>query len=121
VTATVLAAMFGSIETVAWVMLGHVAVSLAIRMVAADRSLSVPLRSQWKTLRPVVLGSAAAWGVARALVDALTWAAPLTLVAALAAGTGVYLAVISLAEPGVIKTSSVKLRRTFKAAAAHQA
>ena len=105
VTATVLAAMLGNVETVAWVMLGHVAVSLAIRMAAADRSLSVPLGEQWKAIRPVLLGSAAAWCAARVVADSLTWASPLTLTAALAAGTGVYLAVISIAEPGVIKSS----------------
>ena len=110
--------MLGSVETVAWVMLGHVAVSLMIRMVAADRSLAVPLAEQWKAIRPVLFGSAAAWAVARALTDALTWTAPLTLTTALAAGAGVYLAVISIAEPGVIKSSSVKLRRTLQAAAA---
>ena len=117
IVATVLAASLGSIETVAWVMLAHVAVSLMIRMVAADRILSVPLGDQWRAIRPVLLGSAAAWAVARALADALTWAAPITLGAALVAGAGSYVAVISIAEPGVIRRSIEKLRRTIKAAA----
>ena len=103
VAATVLAAMLGNVTTVAWVMLAHVIVGLSIRMVAADRSLSVPFGEQWIAIRPALLGSAAAWAVARALADALTWPAPLALAAALAAGMGAYLAVISIAEPGVIR------------------
>jgi PST family polysaccharide transporter len=110
----ILAAMLGDIEIVAWVLLAHVAVSLAIRMVAAARRLDVPLHEQWRAVRPVLFGCAIAWAAARAVSDALTWAAPVTLIAALAAGAGAYLAVISIAEPGVVGRSIVQLRRILQ-------
>ena len=110
----ILAAMLGDIEIVAWVLLAHVAVSLLIRMVAAARWLEVPIREQWRAVRAVLLGCAVAWAAARAVSDALTWAAPLTLIAALAAGAGAYLAVISIVEPGVVARSIAQLRRTLQ-------
>jgi O-antigen/teichoic acid export membrane protein len=120
VAATVLAAALGTIETVAWVMLAHVTVSLLIRMVAAHRSLAVPLGAQWRTVRPVLLGSAVAWAAARGTADALDWAAAPTLLAALVAGAGAYLPVISLVEPGVIRRSAAELRRTLQARASQR-
>ena len=111
----ILAAMLGDIEIVAWVLLAHVAVSLLIRMVAAAaRWLEVPVREQWRAVAAVLLGCAVAWAAARAVSDALTWAAPLTLIAALAAGAGAYLAVISLVEPAWSAGRS-QLRRTSTA------
>ena len=83
-------------------------------MVAAARRLDVPIREQWRAVRAVLLGCAVAWAAARAVSDALTWAAPLTLIAALAAGAGAYLAVISLVEPGVVGRSITQLRRILQ-------
>ena len=110
----VLAAMFGSIETVAWVMLAHNAASLTIRMGAAARWLDVPLREQLRAVRPVVFGCLAAWPAARVVSDALEWAAPLTLITALAAGAVAYLVVVSVLEPGIVRRSYAQLRRTLR-------
>jgi PST family polysaccharide transporter len=109
----ILAAALGDIEIVAWVLLAHVVVSLLIRAVAAARRLEVPLREQWRAVRPALAGCAVAWPVARLVAEALPWAAPLTLAAALVAGAGTYLAVISLVEPGVAGRSAAQLRRTL--------
>src|SRR6188472_3012821 len=50
----ILAAAFGDIEIVAWVLLAHVVVSLVIRMWAAARWLEVPVAAQWRAVRPVL-------------------------------------------------------------------
>ncbi|HET6830376.1 MAG TPA: oligosaccharide flippase family protein, partial [Solirubrobacterales bacterium] len=112
--AVILAATLGDIEIVAWVMLAHVVVSLLIRMYAAARWLGVPLREQWRAVRPALIGCAVAWVAGRAVADALSWAAPLTLLAALVAGAGAYLVTISLIEPGVVGRSIAQLRRTLR-------
>jgi PST family polysaccharide transporter len=107
----ILAAALGDIEIVAWVLLAHVVVSLLIRAVFAARQLEVPVREQWRAVRPALLGCAVAWAVARVVADTLSWAAPLTLVAALLAGAGAYLAVVSVVEPGIVGRSVAQLRR----------
>ena len=110
----ILAAMLGDIEIVAWVLLAHVAVSLRDPDGGGRPWLEVPVREQWRAVRPVLFGCAVAWAAARAVSDTLTWAAPLTLIAALAAGAGAYLAVISIVEPGVVGRSIAQLRRTLQ-------
>jgi O-antigen/teichoic acid export membrane protein len=110
----ILAAAFGDIEIVAWVLLAHVVVSLVIRMWAAARWLEVPVAAQWRAVRPVLFGCAVAWVAARVVSDTLPWVAPLTLAAALLAGACAYLAVISAIEPGVVRRSIAQLRRTLQ-------
>ena len=113
IVGVVLAAALGNIETVAWILLAHVAVSLAARAYAASRWLGLPVRSQWRAVRTALSGCAVAWVAARAVSDALSAPAGLTLLAASAAGAVAYLAVISLVEPGVIRNSVAQLRRTL--------
>jgi len=117
VVGVILAAMLGSIETVAWVMLAHAVASMVVRMVVADRTLSIPLGGQWRAIRPVVGGSIAAWFAARAVADALaSTAAPIALVVSVAAGAAAYAATVSVVDPGVIPRSASQLRRILRAA-----
>ena len=110
----ILAAMLGDIEIVAWVLLAHVAVSLAHPDGRGRPLARRPDARAVRAVRAVLLGCAGTWAAARAVSDALTWAAPLTLIAALAAGAGAYLAVISLVEPGVVGRSIGQLRRILR-------
>ena len=112
VVAIVLAAKYGDIATVAWVMLAHQVACLIARMLAADRSLAVPLTEQWQAVRPVLAGSVGAWIAGRAVAEALAGAGPWpALLGSALAGVVVYAALASVVNPGILRGAIGQFRR----------
>jgi lipopolysaccharide exporter len=115
VAAIVLAATYGGIATVAWVMLAHNVVCLLVRMVAADRGLAVPLAGQWRAVRPVIVGSVGAWAAGRAAAEALAGAGPFpALVGSVLAAAVVYAGLASVVNPGILRTATGQLGRILR-------
>jgi hypothetical protein len=115
VVAIVLAAKYGDIATVAWVMLAHQVACLIARMLAADRSLAVPLTEQWRAVRPVLAGSVGAWIAGRAVAEALAGAGPWpALLGSALAGVVVYTALTSVVQPGILRHATGQLGRILR-------
>jgi PST family polysaccharide transporter len=95
-------AHWGGIRAVAWLMLGHLVVTLVVVCMLIQRRLGIALGDQWRAIKPVVIASAAAWVVARALADALRHS-PSLLAFGVATGAALvaYAAVLWVAEPGL--------------------
>src|SRR5919201_4582484 len=95
-------AHWGGIMAVAWLMLGHLLVTLIVVCLLIQRRVGIALGDQWRAIQPVVIASAAAWVVARALADALRDSPPLLAFgAAASAALAAYAAVLWLADPGL--------------------
>lgn len=90
---------------VAWVVLLHLTVTLVLQSAVAHRHLGVAVRRQWHALRPLVLPAVTCWGLTR-LVATLTegLAAGLTLASAGAAGVAVYVLMIRVGAPELLRT-----------------
>lgn len=103
IAGVVLAATLGGITAVAWVMLADMTLSLVLLAVAVQRRAGIALTRQWEAVRPVALACVPSWLAARAGVAATAAEPPvLALIAAVAAGAAVYLAVVSLVAPGTL-------------------
>jgi lipopolysaccharide exporter len=61
----ILAAQWGGITAVSWVVTGHILLSTAAMTTAVTRRLDVTLRAQWRTIRPIVIAGGLAWLAAR--------------------------------------------------------
>jgi len=112
VPAVVLAATWGGIEAVAWVVLGDALLSLVLLGRAADRHGGVAIRSQTLAVLPVFAASAVAWAAAR---GPAAWLDPpiVGLAAGTAAGTLAYAAVLALIDPAILRTSARQVARTL--------
>jgi PST family polysaccharide transporter len=108
VVAIYVAAELGGIETVAWVMVGHVVVSASILMMLVRRELDVPFLGQLARLVGPTAGAVAAWLASRALVEAADMAPVAELVAAGAAGLAAYIGAIALIAPGLLREAKAK-------------
>jgi lipopolysaccharide exporter len=112
VVAIYLAAELGGIVAVAWVMVGHVAVSASVLMTLAARRAGVPLARQLAALAAAAAAAAAAGAAARAVAELSASAAPLaSLALAAAAGLAAYLATVQLAAPRLLTDARNRLRR----------
>jgi PST family polysaccharide transporter len=104
IPAVLLAASASGLTAVAWVMVANSAAGLVLAAVAAARRAGVPLARQWEAVRPVVIACAGAWGASRLVAEwASHVAAPGRFAASVAAGLTVYLALVSLIAPGVLR------------------
>lgn len=103
VVGVILAADHGSITTVGWVMLGHIAlgataVGLTLRMRAG-----IAPGALLRAICPLAAAAAVAWVVTRAVAVGLDDAAPaVALVAAIASGAAAYLAVLRVIHPRLL-------------------
>ena len=103
VVGVILAADHGSITTVGWVMLGHIAlgataVGLTLRMRAG-----IAPGALLRAIGPLAAAAAVAWVVTRAVAVGLDDAAPaVALVAAIASGAAAYLAVLRVIHPRLL-------------------
>lgn len=114
VPALILAATFGSITTVAWVVLGDLLVSLAFISALVARRGGVPLRDQWRAVAPIAAASLPAWAASRGVASALDGAqAGVTLAASVAAGAAAYLVALMAVAPGVLRDGVRQVGRTF--------
>jgi hypothetical protein len=110
-----LAGILGSITTVSWVMLGDVALGTLILAVIAHRRAGIPANQHWRTLRPILIGCAAAWPAARLVADALGHdPATVALAASTAAGLLVYVAIVWLIAPEMLRAAVNGLRRILR-------
>jgi PST family polysaccharide transporter len=112
VPALVLAATWGDIATVAWVVLGDGLLSLVLLAATAHRLGGIDVRRQTRALLPVVGASAVAWAGARAVADWLADAPGAGLVAGGVAGILLYTALLGVIEPGILRTSLRQVART---------
>jgi O-antigen/teichoic acid export membrane protein len=109
-----LAAKFGDITAVAWVMLGYIVVFLfAVSIVAARRG-GASLGEQRRALQPVVLASIVAWIVARALAATVSLSAPPLLAVSVIGGVVAYGLVVWLLDPALPRTTVRTLARAFR-------
>lgn len=113
----VLAGIFGSITTVSWVMLGDLLLGAVILAVIAQRRAGILPGEHWQALRAIVIGCAVAWPAARVVADSLSGQAPLVgLAASAAVGLTVYVVVVSLVEPGILRVAASQVRRALRPA-----
>jgi hypothetical protein len=108
------AAHWGGIAAVAWVVLGHMVVTLVGVCVLVQRRVGIALTAQWRALQPVVIAAIPAWIAARAVADGLQDStAFLALVASAAAALAAYAAVLWLADPDLPRDVRGYARRAF--------
>jgi lipopolysaccharide exporter len=112
VPALVLAATWGGIATVAWVVLADGLLSLVLLAATAHRLAGIDVRRQTRALLPVVGASAVAWLGTRGVAEWLAEAPGAGLVAGAAAGIALYSALLSVIEPGILRTSLRQVART---------
>ena len=114
----VVAAWLGDIVTVSYVTLADMVITVPVLAVYAHRRLDLPLGRQWAAVRPVVLASVVMWGVVRGLdvvagdeVPAFVALAGLTV-----AGLAAYVAVLAVAERGLLGTARAQVLRAVRPA-----
>jgi hypothetical protein len=110
-----LAAETGSVTAVAWVMLGHMTVGLALVMALVRSVTGTSMRRQWLSLQPVVLASAVAWGATRLTAAGLDGLAPFVeLVACSAVALLVYAAAVRTFSPELLGYALAQVRRALR-------
>jgi len=110
-----LAAHLGDIETVAWVMVGHSAVTGAVLMVLARRETAVAVAPQLGAIAGPAAAAAAAWLVSRGIAEGTESLAPLlSLAAATIGGLAAYAGVVRVAAPGLMGDAAAKLRAAVR-------
>ena len=111
----VVAAHFGGLAAVAAVTLAEMVVTLPVLWSFTRPHIGVSLTGQWRSLRTIAIACPAAWLAARGMAELLDEIAPAaTLAASVAAGVLVYLAVVSLAEPGLLRQSRDQILRMLR-------
>lgn len=114
IPAFILAAHFGSITTVAWVVTADSFSSLVFLLVMIRLRANVSYGEQWRSLQPVLIACVPTWLVGRLLSDLLSSAPSLlTLIAAVTGSLGVYLGTLALVSPGTIAESLQQVGRTI--------
>lgn len=112
--ALILAAKFGDITAVAWVMLGYIVVFLfAVSIVAARRG-GASFGEQRRALQPVVLASIVAWIVSRALAATVSLSSPPLLAVSVVGGVVAYALVVWLLDPALPRATVRTLARAFR-------
>jgi hypothetical protein len=110
-----IAAAYGSITTVAWVVSARAVVALGALLFKTAQRTGVELSDLWRTLRPIAGACAAAWDVAYPVSEALDPSHnPLVaLLGSTAAGGLAYLCSVRVLEPGLLPTAVTQIRRTL--------
>lgn len=115
VPALIVAAKLGGVSGVAWVVTGHSAAMVVVLTVVVSRRGGVSVGDQARAVGTILAAGAVGWVVARPVADALTGSpAGLALLAAAAAGILAYAAVLSVTDPGLIRTSGGRVLRTLR-------
>jgi O-antigen/teichoic acid export membrane protein len=114
-----LAAHFSGVTAVAYVMLGHILVALALVMYMVQRVLGESVLRQLLSLRPLVLAGAVAWVLTRVVADALAHSDPtVALIAAAATTVVAYFAALWLLAPNLLRNGVGQVRRALARRAA---
>jgi PST family polysaccharide transporter/lipopolysaccharide exporter len=107
VPSLVLAAVYGSIQTVAWVVFGNGVLALVTHAVAVNRRLAIPAREQWRSVRAAAYAAPVAWCAAWVTQESLSGIAAFAeLALCVAAGLVAYGAVVSATEPGLMRETA---------------
>lgn len=110
----ILAAHFGGIEAVAWVMLADISLSLATLSYLADRRCGVSVRRQWSAAMPAVVAAAPAWGVSRVVAIATEdWSEAAAAAASLGVGMLIYAVCLSLIDREALRIARAQIARTI--------
>jgi PST family polysaccharide transporter len=110
--ATFVAATYGGIESVACVLLGYMVIIAVLLTRVVARHAGVPVRDQWRVLRPLLLAGSISWVATRATADALSGAQPvLAFALAVSACLVTYAAAVRLGDPEVTRIAMRQLRR----------
>jgi lipopolysaccharide exporter len=122
--ATVVGAKLGGTVAVSWVLLTYWMIMTMLLMRVVARHAGIPLGSQWRVLRPLLVASAVSWVATRAAADLLEGASAIpTFAAAVAVALVVYAGVVRLGDPDVlriaVRQSKRLLLRREPAVAAH--
>ena len=110
VPALVPAAVYGSIETVAWVVFGNGVLALLAQAVAVNRRLEITVREQWGAVRAAAYAAPVTWcatWVAEEMLDGVAPAAELAVCTAV--GVVSYVAVVSVCAPGVLRETAGRI------------
>jgi O-antigen/teichoic acid export membrane protein len=108
----VVAVHLGGITAVAWVVVGEALVSTMLIARAIHRVGGIPLRSQWAALRPVALSAPLSWLAAWLAARATTGdPAALGVVTSVAAGLTVFLVLLAVFAPGVLRSARADMVR----------
>jgi lipopolysaccharide exporter len=111
----VLAGILGSITTVSWVMLGDLLLGTVVFVVLAQRRAGILPGQQWQVVRASVIACAVAWPAARVVADSLSGQAAIVgLAASAAVGLAVYVVVVSLVEPGILRVAAERIRGALR-------
>jgi PST family polysaccharide transporter len=109
-----IAAETSGITAVAWVMLGHMLVAVAILTVMVRRVTGTTIARQLGSVLPLVVAAAISWIATRATADALDDAAPfLALVVATAVAFATYLLAVRLIVPPLLPDAMRQVRRAL--------
>lgn len=114
VPTVIVAATLGGVESVAWVMVGHAAVSLGVLTGLVRRQMGIGLGRQWRAILPLVASGAIAWAAARGLTSATESLPALVSLAASATGAlFAYLAAVRLLVPSLLGQAWRRARRAL--------
>jgi O-antigen/teichoic acid export membrane protein len=119
VPGVIVAAELGGTTDVAWVVLADTVIELVAISVYIHTRGGISVARQWRAVRPAVLGAAPTWVVARLLAEATSGLAPiLGLAVSLAGAVGLYLAILTVFEPGLIRQVLRQIGQTLRRAPA---
>jgi O-antigen/teichoic acid export membrane protein len=109
------ASALGTVTTVAWVLLGHMAICFGVLAVAAAHVADVPVRRLGAALWPFAAASLVAWLETRGVVTQLAsgWPPGLALVAAGVVDLAAYVAVLSLIDADLLMSALNGARRAL--------
>jgi lipopolysaccharide exporter len=120
--ALVAGAELGGTTGVAWVVLGHLAVTIALLAVLIHRRLDVSLRRQAAALRSLVIPAVGCWATARLCSQPTAeLAAGAALAIAVIAAAAVYLVLVLATDRELLGVAARELRRALKEAASSRA
>jgi PST family polysaccharide transporter len=115
IPALIIAASASGVVAVAWVIVAHVVGVLAALAVSLQQRAGLPVFAQVKTVFPIVLAALIAWATARIVVEAsAAMPAGGTLGVSVAAGAAAYVAVLSAAQPGLLREALGQASRTLR-------
>ena len=112
--ALALAATFGGITAVAWVMLAYIVVFFGAVAVVAARRGGATLAAQRRAIQPVVIACVGAWLASRALAAGVSLGAAESVALSVAGGLAAYAVVLWLLEPALPATTARAVAQIFR-------
>lgn len=115
----IVAAELGGTTEVAWVVLADTSIELVAISILAHRRTGISLARQWAAVRPVVLACPPTWATAHLVAQGTAGSgAALSLAASVVAAVAIYLIILSLLEPGLLRQVVTQIGQTVRRAPA---